>query len=348
MSAEDVELSGEIGGEFEGVIGGGEEPTEVGKGEGAIGQEFEVMAEAVVEDFEVGDLGEVADGTAEEVFEFDAVKGGQDDVGFEFADVDEIFDLLGGVGVHDAGHAGEDIGAAVGEEAAQEELVGLNFVGDEFFEDMVAQGGAKEVAGDEGFSGLDLGDFKEAQDEVEAGLGVGELIVGEVVGAALEPIAGGGGVEFGDVVVENEPFKASSDDFELSVMAAHFGGFGAAEEGELGAFAVGADEGIADGFGGDSFEDGSSLGQAGQSKGFGGWLVGIGLIIFGGHDENPFSWRYPLAMVFRNTQKVRFSQVELDSGWIKAIIGLLLAVGGWRDFNVKPYSIDVYNVFCRS
>lgn len=73
-----------------------------------------------------------------------------------------------------------------------------------------------------------MGDFKEAQDEIEAGLGVGELIVSEIVGVALEPVVGGCGVEFGDVVVENEPFEASSDDFELSVMAAHFGGFGAA------------------------------------------------------------------------------------------------------------------------
>jgi len=77
-------------------------------------------------------------------------------------------------------------------------------------------------------SGFDLGYFKEAQDKVEAGLSIGDLVVGELVGVALEPIAGGSGVEFGDIVVENEPFEASSDDFELAVMAAHFGRFGAA------------------------------------------------------------------------------------------------------------------------
>jgi len=82
VSAEDVELPGEVGGEFEGVIGGDEESAEVGEGEGAMGEDFEVAAEAVVDDFEVGDVGEVVNGSSEEVFEFDAVEGGQDDIGF--------------------------------------------------------------------------------------------------------------------------------------------------------------------------------------------------------------------------------------------------------------------------
>ena len=45
---------------------------------------------------------------------------------------------MGGVGIHDAGHSGEDIGTAVGEEAAQEQLAGPNLVGDEFFENVVS------------------------------------------------------------------------------------------------------------------------------------------------------------------------------------------------------------------
>lgn len=43
------------------------------------------------------------------------------------------------MGVHDAGHSGKDVGAAVREEASQEELAGLDFVGDEFFENVVAE-----------------------------------------------------------------------------------------------------------------------------------------------------------------------------------------------------------------
>ena len=45
---------------------------------------------------------------------------------------------MGSVGVHDAGHTGKDISATVGKEAAQEELAGLDFVSDEFFENMVS------------------------------------------------------------------------------------------------------------------------------------------------------------------------------------------------------------------
>ena len=82
VSAEDLELPGEVGGQFEGVVAGGEEPAEVGKGDGAIGEEFEIMPEAVVDDFEVVDLGDVVNGAAEEVFEFDAIEGGQDRIGF--------------------------------------------------------------------------------------------------------------------------------------------------------------------------------------------------------------------------------------------------------------------------
>jgi len=82
-----------------------------------------------------------------------------------------------------------------------------------------------------------------------------------------EPILSGGGVEFGDDIVEDEPFEAATDDFELALIAGPLGGGITSEEGKLSAVSIRSDLGQVYGSGSDAFDNFQPLGQGRQAQG---------------------------------------------------------------------------------
>ena len=208
-----------------------------------------------MEEGEVLDAVDVGEGSAEEVFQFHGVEEREDVCGDDSLFGKEKFEIGRGAGGHDGGHAGEDVFAVMGEESSEEELAILDFFADDGFVDEVELSLSKEVDGFEVEAGDVVVNFVDAEDEVEAVFGDEALVGVESMGVGVDPMLSGSGVEFGDDVIEDEPFEASAYAFELSFIAVALAGFEATEKGELGAGSVGADDGVVDGFGHDAFDD---------------------------------------------------------------------------------------------
>jgi hypothetical protein len=266
MAALEMEAVADLLGHFDGVGRFLNEVSEVIKGDSAGVNGFDVALELLVDEGEGVDLLQLFESAAEEVFQVKGVEIFEELGGFEFAFGDELFDVLGGAFIEEGSHSGQGMGAVIGEESADDELPGGGFAAEDGFADEIGAVMAEEVRNVEGTAGLDLADFEDAEDKIEAFAGVMVLLGGKLVGVEVEPMLGGCGIDLLNEVIEDEPLEAAADEFQLAFIVSQLVGFSAAEKGEKGTGSVGTDLRVEDGLRHEAFPDGGAAGQGGQAQ----------------------------------------------------------------------------------